>query len=835
MTLSFFDTTLDEILIFDTHGQFLYKKDHISIPSFIDTRSVEEVETRSISENKELFSFLKNSEVIFINLDFWESLQEVAKMCQKVIVFAGSTPGESTDIGIKELKILSLQELETLVKNFGKSVHFYTKHTKALRNFLEYNNLAPGGVEEVNISGLESFAIGDTYFVADDILGDIFIRNRTKKSIVKNLDLLLEIRPSDYVVHRDHGVGIFREIVEKDVGGNKREYMLIEYRSDDKLFVPLTEIHRVSKYIGNDEPVLTRLSSNEWKKTLEKTNVDVEKIARELLETYAKRRISEGFSFTKFPEQERLFQKDFPYEHTIDQQTAISEILADMESSNPMDRLLSGDVGFGKTEVAMNAIYRAFLNGKQAILISPLVVLAYEHMESLQKRFADFGVRLAVLTRFSTQKEATNILMELKDGTIDCVVATHRILSEGVVFKNLGLLVIDEEHKFGVLDKEKINALKSNIDILSLSATPIPRSLNLALSGVKKISVLATPPPLKKAVTTIVLKWNETVIKEAVEKELARGGQVIFLHNRVASIESIRKQLSGILGKHVRIAVAHGRLDGMQLEDIIIDFKNAKYDILLSTTVIENGVNFLNANTIFIDDAERFGLAQLHQLRGRVGRKDRDATCYLLYHSENLDADAKKRLLTIVNNSELGAGFEIALRDLEIRGAGDVLGIKQSGKTHDTGLSLYFTLLEEKIEELRNGKKPEKNDCKIELDISYFIDNDFFDSELDKIRFFRNIEAIETLEDLEYTHTTFEEANEKLPEAFENLFLLLRSRIIFRRFGVISLKKIGSSYVFELDPVTEVPMVRKFLELDTTGDFVLVSVHKIKVSVKSFS
>ncbi len=284
---------------------------------------------------------------------------------------------------------------------------------------------------------MESFAYGETYFITDDILGDIFIRNRTRKSIVKNLDLLLEIRPQDYVVHRDHGVGIFREIVEKDVGGNKREYMLIEYRADDKLFVPLTEIHRVSKYIGNDEPILTRLSGNEWKKTLEKTNQDVEKIAHELLETYAKRRISEGFSFTSFPEQEKLFRTDFPYEHTIDQQTAISEILADMESTNPMDRLLSGDVGFGKTEVAMNAIYRAFLNGKQSILISPLVVLAYEHMESLQKRLAHFGVHLAVLTRFSTQKEATQILVGLSNGTIDCVVATHRILSEGIIFKNL--------------------------------------------------------------------------------------------------------------------------------------------------------------------------------------------------------------------------------------------------------------------------------------------------------------------------------------------------------------------------------------------------------------
>lgn len=376
--------------------------------------------------------------------------------------------------------------------------------------------------------------------------------------------------------------------------------------------------------------------------------------------------------------------------------------------------------------------------------------------------------------------------------------------------------------------------MKSNIDILSLSATPIPRSLNLALSGVKKISVLTTPPPLKKAVTTIVAKWSEKVIKEAVEKELARGGQVIFLHNRIVSIESIRKQLAGMLGKHVRIAIVHGKMDGMGLEDIIIDFKNGKYDILLSTTVIENGVNFLNANTIFIDDADRFGLAQLHQLRGRVGRKDREAVCYLLYHKDHIDADGKKRLLTIVNNSALGAGFEIALRDLEIRGAGDVLGIKQSGKTNDTGLSLYFTLLEEKIEELKNGSIPAKNDCKIDLGISYFIEDGFFDSELDKIRFFRNIESVDTLEELEYAHKTFEEANEELPESFENLFLLLRTRIVLRTFGVVSLGKIGSSYVFEFDPAVKVETVRRFLELDVTGDFVLVSLQKIKVSIKEF-
>lgn len=610
--------------------------------------------------------------------------------------------------------------------------------------------------------------------------------------------------------------------------------MSIEYRENDMLFVPLAEIHRVSKYIGDESPKLTRLSTNEWKKTVEKANEDVEKIARELLDIYARRQVARGYPFPAFPDLERKFREAFQYKHTPDQKTAIEEIFEDMERSEPMDRLLSGDVGFGKTEVAMNALYKAVLAGKQVAFISPLVVLAYEHSESLAKRFSGLEVNIATLTRLTTDREAKQILSGLRDGTIHAVVGTHRILGEGVQFKDLGLLIIDEEHRFGVLDKEKINAMKSGLDILSLSATPIPRSLNLALSGIKKISVLTTPPPLKKRVDTIVSKWSEPLILEAVKRELDRGGQVIFLHNRVASIESLKKQLIGLLGKAIRIGITHGRMNGIELEDTIMDFKLGKFDILLSTTVIENGVNFLNANTIFIDDAERFGLAQLHQLRGRVGRKDREAFCYLLYHRENLDDDAKKRLLTIVNHSELGAGFEIALRDLEIRGAGDILGIKQSGKTNDTGLSLYLKLLEEKIEELQSGQQKSTQDCKIELDISYSIPDDFFDSELDKIRFFRSIESIETRDELDYAYETFQSSNDSLPETFENLFLLLRVRIVLKSYGIIVLKRVGTNYIFEFEAATPVEMIRRFLDIDRGGHCIIVTMQKIKTPTNAY-
>lgn len=330
------------------------------------------------------------------------------------------------------------------------------------------------------------------------------------------------------------------------------------------------------------------------------------------------------------------------------------------------------------------------------------------------------------------------------------------------------------------------------------------------------------------------MRWNEDSVKQAIELELARGGQIIFLHNRIASIDSVCTRLRKLLGKQVRIAITHGRMSGIELEDRIMEFKEGKYDILLSTTVIENGVNFLNANTIFIDDAERFGLAQLHQLRGRVGRKDREAYCYLVYHSDHLEDDAKRRLLTIVNHSELGAGFEIAMRDLEMRGAGDILGIKQSGKTSDTGLSLYLRLLEEKIEELKSGKKKTSFACTVELDLSYSIPEDFFDSELDKIRFFRSIESMETTDDLDYAYETFRAANTILPESFENLFLLLRTRLRIKEYGVTSLKKLGSSYVFDLDPGTPVEIVRKFLNLDRGGNFILVTVHKVKVPTKCY-
>lgn len=383
--------------------------------------------------------------------------------------------------------------------------------------------------------------------------------------------------------------------------------------------MPVEELHRVSKFVGETTPTLTRLGSPAWKLILAKTNEEIQKIAEELLANHAARRMAGGVSMMDFPEKEETFHIAFPHQHTLDQEEAIHGIMQDMNSEKPMDRLLSGDVGFGKTEVSLHAVYRAFLNEKQTIFLAPLVVLAYEHYESIRERLKPFGVNVAMMTRMSTTKEIKAVLAGLKDGSIHCVIGTHRLLSPDIKFRNLGLVVVDEEHKFGVTDKEKIMHLKAGVDTLALSATPIPRSLNLALSGVKNFSILSTPPLGKKPIHTAVARYDQTIVKRAIEEELARGGKVFFVHNTIKTLPILKKEIESLVPK-AKVVITNGQLPSDDLEDRIMEFKLGMHNVLLTTTVIENGINFLDTNTIIIDEAEDFGLAQLHQLRGRVGR-----------------------------------------------------------------------------------------------------------------------------------------------------------------------------------------------------------------------
>lgn len=564
---SFFGDELDEIILRTLAGDPKGKVETYTLFS----GASEELPEQAMSLDVSLLSELQDILVIMFDLEFFEQASELRAGLARYIAFESTK--QSTSLEIDPFVIDSLEALEDHLRAHGAKTRFYTRHPKSIEQFLSYNSLPNAGIEVVPRLALESFHTEHEFAIADDILSRLFTVKRTKRSAAKSLDLLLSLAPNDHVVHFEHGIGVFRELIEKEMNGVKREYVAIEYADQDRLYVPITELYRLTKYLGEENPKLHRLGGNIWKTALANTEDEIAKTAAELLDVYARRKVAQGFAFPKFRKEEAAFRALFQYTHTPDQTSSIEEIFTDMESSEPMDRLVSGDVGFGKTEVAMNAAYKAVLAGKQVAVISPLVVLAYEHTESFTKRFEGMNVRIGTLSRMTTESAAKRILKELADGTLDIVIGTHRLLSEDIAFKRLGLLVVDEEHKFGVIDKERITGMKSHLDILSLSATPIPRSLNMALSGLRKISMITTPPPQKKPIRTLVAKWSEEVIRDAIATELARDGQVIFVHNRIASLEGITKELMRIAGKKLRIVITHGQMNSVELEDRIMDFK----------------------------------------------------------------------------------------------------------------------------------------------------------------------------------------------------------------------------------------------------------------------
>lgn len=845
--IEWFDTEIDAILMRNRISQERKFLNEITFSKknsqkFFHEKNDEEKYSINVEILKSLPKILPEVDFYILWCDFLQEISVLQKFA--IIHFSEINTLENEKIWVDFPEIKNIHELIANISNNKNTPIFYTRNPKTLENFLENNSLKNITIIHSNSRKIESFELKNDnkifknipkLLIADDILWKIFVKSRKSGSVAKNLDLLISLSPGDFVVHRDHGIAKFHAIVKKQMWDLEREYLELHYADNDKLFVPITEIFRISKYLGENDVTLTRLGSKEWEKTLTKTDEELQKIAENILETNARRQMVQWRAFGRFESEEQIFRDDFPYEYTDDQLRGIFEVFADMEAETPMDRLLSGDVGFGKTEIAMNASYKAFLSGAQVAVISPLVVLAMEHYESFVERLGKFGVKIALLSRMNSPKETQEILEKMKTGEINIVIGTHRLLSEDVKWKKLGLLIIDEEHKFGVMHKEKIKKIRTGIDILSLSATPIPRSLNLALSGLRKISLLTTPPKKKKPIETIITNWNENIIQTGIERELARGGQVIIVHNRIKWIESLKQELEEMLSESqnkAKIIVTHGRMNGDEIEERIHDFKEKKYNILLTTTIIENGVNFLSANTIIIIDPEEFWLASLHQLRGRVGRRGDQGYCYLAYRKISLNPDEKNRLITIANNNHLGAGFEIAMRDMEIRGAGDILGIKQSGKSKDVGLPLYFRMLEEKIAELKHEKQT-KIFTKIELDLSYIIPNEFFISELDKLNFFREVENIDNISELEALENEFlqDERNEHI----ENLFLLLKARIIFGAFGIEKISKNGNFYVLDFKKWHTIYELKDFLDaFDKGKNMIVVSPEKIRIDAKNF-
>lgn len=793
----------------------------------------------------ELLSFFEKNTVFTIldSIDFYSFFDKLYPKLDNYIVFSSLWNNlDSINLGFNELVLHSIDEFRLLLEDKKRKKYIITKNKKTIINFLNLNNLEDVIVLDTTLNNIKSAKNDDFVIVWDDNISRIFIKKRIKRTISENMDLLLQIKPGDYIVHIDHWVWVFREIIEKEFAWVKKEYITLEYKNSDKLFVPITEVGRVSKYVWTENPKLTALSTKEWEKKLKKVSEDVEQIAWELLEIYAKRKLQIGHSFKSNKELEARFFNSFEYEYTSDQYNVIQEIYRDMESENPMDRLLSWDVWFGKTEVAFASIFKAIINGKQAALISPLVVLAYEHFEKAKERFIDFPFNIEVITRFEKPSVIKTTLEKLKSWKIDLIIGTHRLLSEDVLFRDLWLLVIDEEHKFWVKDKEKIKSFKWNIDILSMSATPIPRSLNMALNWVKQVSMLTTPPVWKQSIQTIVSSFDDDVIFQAAKREFDRGGQVFFIHNRVETITALQSYLEKLL-PWKSIVVAHGQLPWDTLEKRIIEFKRKQYDILLATTVVENGIDFRDVNTIFINEANNFWISQIHQLRWRVGRWLNKWYCYLLFKKDTIKEDAAKRLKTIVDYSHLWAWFELAVKDLEIRWWWDILWIRQSWSSNEIGISLFLEMLEDKIEELKISRNIiseeevslKRVDTIIDLNIEAYISDNYFSSELDKLNFYREIESIRDLNDLENLIDDFKDISWDFDKATKNLFDIIRLKLQANKFKIKSIKKLWINYQIDFFPEINLDDIKKFLSLDTKLNFSYVDTTKLRSNIKNFA
>ncbi len=795
-----------------------------------------------------LFEYIHSHNIVFVldSLQFHESYNDSCQADHCISFDILSSPKyASQKLDIAWISCNSLEELKSILSHKKPSV-IYTRLGKTLSSFLENNNFQHIPIFHIHSGVAESFATEFQNYICDDILARIFVKKRSKKKLSWDIDLLLKIQKGDYIVHIDHGIGVFVWITQRDLSGIKKDYLELSYKNEDKLFVPIHEVGRVTKYVGNEHPTLSPLSWKIWERKMQKVHEDIQYIAQNILENFAERKIRKGAACIYNSEKIHAFQSLFPYKYTLDQEQCIWEVFQNMQSENNMDRLLVGDVGFWKTEIAFNAAYLAMENHKQVFFLSPLVVLAHEHYEKALERFEGSGYKIALLTRLQSHRECSEIIKDLEEGNIHMLIGTHRLLSEKIRMKNLGLLIVDEEHKFGVWDKEKIKSIKSEIDILSLSATPIPRSLHLALSGVRDISLLKTPPSGRKSIETSVLEYNEQVIFEAGKREFARWGQIFFVHNRVQNIEVIQKRLESIFPKK-SIVITHGQLPGEELEMRILDFKEQKYDILLSTTVIENGIDFPNVNTIFIHECERFWISQIHQLRWRVWRSDRQGYCYMLYKNNALDIDAGKRLQTLVDYSYLWAGFELAMKDLEVRWGGDILWIRQSGKAQEIGISLFLKMLEEKIEELQQKKSTPQNTPKtplvslqkvrILLDIETLWGADVFYSDTDKLQFYRELELISTKEDIDYLElkTIWESENWSESSSLKNIFRLLRLKYDVSLFHILQIKKVWDSYQIDFHPESTLEDLRDFLMHDTQTYFRVITPHRIRACKKDFA
>ena len=669
------------------------------------------------------------------------------------------------------------------------------------RSFIESNKLIGITVGPLENGLLLEGGSGSslTIITESQIFGRRAAQQRRRKSPGRDAEAIIssltELNIQAPVVHEEHGVGRYLGLEVINIAGTETEFLVLEYADGDKLYVPVTSLDLVSRYTGASAETapLHRLGGEQWQRIKKKAAQQIRDVAAELLDLYARRAARTGFAFQPDTMEMTAFAEAFAFEETVDQQSAIDSVLEDMTHGKPMDRVVCGDVGFGKTEVAMRATFAALQNNKQVSILVPTTLLAQQHFQNFQDRFADWPVRVESLSRFSSAKKQKEVLADMKSGKVDVVIGTHKLIQKGIEFKDLGLIIVDEEHRFGVRHKEKLKSLRAEVDVLTLTATPIPRTLNMSLSGLRDLSIIATPPERRNAIKTFVSQWRDDLIQEACHRELMRGGQVYFVHNEVKSIERIAEQLTSLLPE-ARIAIAHGQLPERELENIMLDFYHQRYNILLCTTIIESGIDVPTANTILINRADRFGLAQLHQLRGRVGRSHHRAYAYLFTPPPKaMTADARKRLEAIESLEDLGAGFTLASHDLEIRGAGELLGEEQSGQIHEIGYAMYTQMLERAVSALKRGDEPLldvplHSGVEIDLGITALLPADYIYDVDTRLVLYKRISNADTAEELRELQVEMIDRFGLLPNAAKHLFLQTELKIKLAPLGIAKIK-----------------------------------------------
>lgn len=693
----------------------------------------------------------------------------------------------------------------------------------------EAENVKPGEII-VTIggfsSGFENYDLNLIVISLQNNFEEPVKRKKKLSSTFKDSEKIVfaDLKPGDIVVHQTHGIGQFIGVNTITADGVTKDYIKIKYRNDDILYVPTNSLDSVRKYIGggdNSSPRLNKLGGKEWSATTSKVKKNLEEVAKDLIELYAKRQKIKGFSFSPDTPWQKQFEDSFPYTETDDQLRCIQDVKKDMEKPQPMDRLLCGDVGYGKTEVAIRAAFKAVMDQKQVAYLVPTTILANQQYEEFKTRMQEFAINVELLNRFKTKKEQDEIIKKLKLGEVDVVVGTHRLLSEDVNFKDLGLLIIDEEHRFGVKDKEKIKKLRTNIDVLTMTATPIPRTLHMSIVGVRDMSVIYEPPHNRKPVQTYVLEYDQEVITEAITKEIEKGGQVFYLFNQVEGIEKKANEIS-MLVPEAKVGFAHGKMSGRELEEIMESFINHEINVLVCTTILESGIDIPNANTIIVENADRLGLAQLYQIRGRVGRSDKQAYAYVTYKRDKLLSEvADKRLKAIKEFTEFGSGFKIAMRDLEIRGAGSMLGEMQHGHMEQVGYDTYCKLLDEVIKEMQGIEVVEEQDVQIDLAVSSYIPDNFIENSSQKIEIYQNIALCRTEEELQNVIDEVIDRYGRLPKELENLIDIARIKQLARKANILKIAQRENGIVFyfvkeKIKPemvntlITKYPMLVKF-------------------------